>query len=156
MRSFLQGFATVMLGMYAWTVGSDIAVRSVDGGRFVTLAVVLCAAPVLVAWVAAGVTHGLSPRRMFDATLGSQFGPRALGILAAMLALVGTAAGLLLLGPTEHDGVILTANAVLGTFVVVRFLGRRRQPGRCIRCAYDISASLEFGRCPECGAGLSG
>ena len=156
MRSFLQGFATVMLGMYAWTVGADVADRSVDVGRFVALAAVLCAAPVLVAWVTARVMHQLSPRRMLDATVGSRFGPRVLGILAATLALVGTAVALLLLGATEHDGVILPANAVLGTLVVVRFVGRRRQPGRCIRCGYDISASIEFGRCPECGTGLSG
>ena len=156
MRSFLQGFATVMFGVYAWTVLADVADRSVDGGRFVALAVVLCAAPVLVSWVTARVTHQLSPRRMLDATLGSRFGARVLGILSAMLALVGTAVGLRLLGPTEHDGVILTANAALGTFVVLKIFGRGRQPGRCIRCGYDISASLEFGRCPECGTGLSG
>ena len=156
MRSFLQGFATVMFGVYAWTVLADVADRSVDGGRFVALAVVLCAAPIFVSWVTARVTHQLSPRRMFDATLGSQFGPRVLGILAATLALVGTAVGLLLLGPTKHNGVLLAANTVLGTFVVVRLFGRRRQPGRCIHCGYDISASLEFGRCPECGTELSG
>ena len=156
MRSFLQGFAIVMFGVYAWTVLADVADRSVDGGRFVALAVVLCAAPVLISWFTARVTHQLSPRRMLDATLGSRFGPRVLGILAGTLALVGTAVALHLLGPMEHDGVILAANAALGTFVVVRLFSRRRQPGRCIRCAYDISASLDFGRCPECGTGLSG
>jgi len=30
-----------------------------------------------------------------------------------------------------------------------------RNPYRCLRCGYNICASMEFGRCPECGHALS-
>lgn len=38
-------------------------------------------------------------------------------------------------------------------FAMFNLLGRSKvdQPDRCRKCGYDIRASGEFGRCPECG-----
>ncbi len=41
--------------------------------------------------------------------------------------------------------------APMATVTVILLLGGRRRPGRCRGCAYDITASLDFGRCSECG-----
>jgi hypothetical protein len=54
-----------------------------------------------------------------------------------------------------------TTILVAGGFLAVTSLAARRalpkvweSPGLCRFCGYDIRASVEFNRCPECGRGL--
>jgi hypothetical protein len=60
-----------------------------------------------------------------------------------------------LLETPPPDGLILAAFAALSAWLAVWLLGGRLKPGLCRKCGYDISASLGFGRCPECGCVLS-
>jgi hypothetical protein len=39
--------------------------------------------------------------------------------------------------------------------VTFRRRRRERRAGLCARCGYDLRASTEFGRCPECGTAVS-
>lgn len=48
----------------------------------------------------------------------------------------------------EHHIVLIASFIAL---ILVFSFCRRPRPGFCRKCHYDLTASLAFGRCPECG-----
>lgn len=54
-----------------------------------------------------------------------------------------------------HYGLVVLASALLPARSLLRWGLRRRRLGRhlCVRCGYDLRASL--GRCPECGSAFA-
>jgi hypothetical protein len=51
------------------------------------------------------------------------------------------------------DWVLLPASTLLPT-IFVMWLCKKVVPGNCVECGFDLRASLDTGRCPECGRGF--
>lgn len=155
MFRFVLGFLSIMLAIFLWDVGVGIESRTVQAERLAKVMALLCLIPALAAWGTARTIHTLSPRRVFDGVLAHRLMPLLLGCLAACTTIAATSATVVWLTPAVSGLVsfsVLSA-AITGCLVL---LCRRRRAGSCRGCGYDISASLEFGRCPECGGQLCG
>ena len=121
---------------------------------YAVLALLLCGVPTLAAWAAASLIHRTSPRKAFDGEVGSR---RVLpGVVSAVVALIVAAGSVVLADGRVHDAMILGLSSAVATTIVVLLFCRRRVPGRCVQCGYDIRGSLAFGRCPECGTSFLG
>jgi 4-hydroxybenzoate polyprenyltransferase len=112
-----------------------------------------CVLPTVSAWAMASLFLSISPRRAFDRRMGCSRTPVMLGMTAALLGIVMTAGLVIALDRARADLAILAASSALSAFVLL-CLCRKLKPGACVRCGYDVRASLNYGRCPECGTSI--
>jgi len=111
------------------------------------------ALPTAVIWATATLVDLFSPRTLV--VIGAS-GKRAIvgwavAVSGLSLVLIGLAA--LYLSPWLSDEVCVFLGSGVATAIV--FLAIRRVvPGHCARCGYDITRSIDFGRCPECGTAI--
>lgn len=143
MIHFVLGFAIV----WCMPIGLNLFTQF-DGG-FYYLAWVFGLTPALFAWLMAWFIQLRSPRIFLMSGRGMPALIR--GLLAGGISLVLTAGGIVVIrGPDFPDILILVLSSSVATCLIV-LLSPRIRAGLCARCRYDIRASLEFGRCPECG-----
>src|SRR5262249_11707995 len=107
--------------------------------------------PITATAGAAIIVHACSPRRIFDVRALRSSAAGALGVVSGLLAL--TLGGLLAatFDPWVNNATWLAGTSLFSACIVLVTLARRRMVGCCAHCDYDISASLAYGRCPECG-----
>jgi hypothetical protein len=151
-------------------------------GEGLQFAISIVAVPTMAAGAAAGAAHRRRPRRVF-AGGRSRLPAWALGVATAIVSLAWAAREFSTLPPAvpmtspavattmrqlglvpatnsilaapPPDSLILAVTAAGSAWLLLRLLGGHVRPGRCSTCGYDISASLAFGRCPECGRTLA-
>ena len=154
MYRFVQGFAAVFAVILLWNTWMDATDDAVNLRRIGSLAMGLCLLPTLGAWGTARLVHTLRPRRLFDAPLRDGYRPFFCGVIAAMITIVVLMVMLNPLGRMVGQAHYIVSAAVLVCLIILMLVCRKRQSGNCIDCGYDISASIVFGRCPECGAAV--
>jgi uncharacterized membrane protein len=156
MRRFLLGYILLSGLVFMVGVAGDLDRRQWSMDRSLHIAASVVAIPSLFAALAAGMVQHRRPRRMFDP--GACRGARAFccGVLASTLAVILGTLAMSSTPRSSQDALYIACASVVSSALVVWTLGGRRRPGFCLRCGYDVSASLAFGRCPECGAKLAG
>jgi hypothetical protein len=115
---------------------------------------ILCVLPTACAWGAASLVNTWRPRRLFDTRARRSGTLILLGAESGLLAIVITA-GLLVLFEQLHMDLLLFALMAAVSACLLLCSCRRVRPGACVACGYDIRASLDYGRCPECGTSIS-
>lgn len=153
MTRFVAGYFALFMAVFLTTtlrgLGPGVALP-----RDSWLWLSLCAAPTLSASATAEFLQHLRRRALFHRDAGRTLAPIIYGLVAAAVTVVIAALAFVWLSPRTGDVLILVTSAALSAAIVL-FCCRKRRPGRCVRCDYDVSHSLDFGRCPECGTGIS-
>lgn len=158
MRAYIAGFLLIGASMMSIVIHDMVPLSYLIAGIeresniAIYLFVVLVLNPLVVATSVTFCLHTHRPRRAFACV--AWLGPRPLtmGILTAILT-YGVAAVLITYFPRGPDAIFPAASAAIvatGMFFVLS----GDPPGRCRQCQYDIRASLDAGRCPECGTAL--
>ena len=155
MFRFVLGFFSVVVAIIIWEICIDGIAGNIRTDRLARLVPLICLIPTLVAWGVAHTIHTILPRRVFDRVLVSSAKPLLLGILVSCINVAITSVFIAWFNPPVNDMALYGILSAMSTACVV-LLCRRRQAGYCRGCGYDISASIDFGRCPECGSELKG
>ncbi len=155
MIRFCVGCLTVFAAAFATTVVWSGRQSSLGVEDCFSLGLALLAWPLLSASAVAALLNVRRPRLVFDRRAGRRLKPFALGVLTALLGIVIAALLLVWIDRYAPDALIFAASSALAALAVVSPL-RAARPGMCIACGYDIRASIDFGRCPECGLQLAG
>lgn len=156
MWKYAAGHLFVLVSVYAWNVPSWTPLLRPPAGLFFSLAATLCFLPLACACLPAVLVDYWRPRAMFDPHVKPLLAPLAAGLGSGCLAVALTSAAFVVFrSEAGDDAVFMAGSAAISSTCVVLLFSRTRQPGRCARCNYDISHSLDFGRCPECGTALS-
>lgn len=111
--------------------------------------------PLTLTWLVATMLHARHPRRFLDAASSSGVRSVIMGMAAGVVAVAVTTGIVVFLRPGNYDELALGVGAIASTWVIMQWPGSLRRAGFCVRCDYNICASIEFGRCPECGEHLS-
>lgn len=148
---FCVGFLFVSLAGYAGELAFGDTLRWIPVRDHALFAAAMCAIPTICAWTAARSVGSVFPRRMLLATAEPGIGPAILGGIACTVAIAATALLLIVTERHVHGLVVYGVCAFISTGALVAVFGGRIRPGRCVRCDYDLSASWESRRCPECG-----
>lgn len=153
MQSFAIGHTLVLLLVHI--VNASMARRTWTIGDHFNTGAVLVLIPVATALAVAGFIQTKSPRRIL--CTASPSGPRRfmLGACAAIFTLSFMALLVIVAAGSIHEWLIAIIASTAATALVIWGLCKRPQPGHCLICNYDISASLPQGRCPECGTPIS-
>lgn len=152
MRIFAIGYALILLLVHV--VNACMARRAWTINDHIETGAVLVIIPFAMALAIAAFIHVLSPRKIFCSASQSSLNRIMTGVLCAVLTLSLMALFVVVANASIHEWVIAIIAASAATLVVVRGMCRRLQPGRCLICDYDITASLVQGRCPECGTSI--
>lgn len=151
MIPFLSG-ALIPFGLVL--IGALIGTHHEDHRGTVMYLLLLLVAPVLFGWCAAYRVRLRSPRPLLFVPSPRPILSCAAGFVAGLLALGATALMVFLrFSSPEWDLVIVCICTYVAVSATARLLPRCRA-GTCSQCGYDISASLMFNRCPECGRPL--
>ncbi|NOX57455.1 MAG: hypothetical protein GXP29_01185 [Planctomycetes bacterium] len=151
MMRFAFGYFLVFVAILMFDLLLPGGSGAVGVADLVRMTLVLVVAPVVVSAVAAAIVQQVRPLRMFAPISTGTFGPGAFGFCAAMVVAVSLPFALVWMSPWIGENVIpATMSGVVAATSLV-LLAARRPPGDCPRCGYDITHSLEFNRCPECG-----
>jgi hypothetical protein len=149
MMRFVFGFSSVFLACAIWTRVNLPAPNPFPD--LTTLLIRYVAAATFTSLAVASLVNYTWPRRFLTSRSG---GTSAMFVGAFSACLSALLAGLFfafISSDVPQQGFpILIASTATCTFIVLRLTPGPRC-GRCTRCGYDISASLCFGRCPECG-----
>lgn len=147
----LTPFAALFATTVVWT-GRQYPLAAEECFSF---GLALLAWPLLSASATAALVNVRRPRLVFDRRAGRRLQPFALGVLTGLLGIVLAALLIIWVDDYAPDGLIFAASSALAALAVVAPL-RAARPGLCIACGYDLRASIDFGRCPECGLQLVG
>lgn len=122
--------------------------------RGTSMAITLVLIPLMCAWLTTIAIHYRWPRRSLTRYPGAFRSAAMLGFVSGIAAM--TATGLLLwIGDGRApDGAITAASSILTTMVTL-VACKKVQTGLCTTCGYNITASVDFGRCPECGKAIA-
>lgn len=122
------------------------------------LAAMIVLLPTLAALLAGLTLHAFSPRVVFlpkgmtwrsSALLAGIIIPLSL-LMAVCVDVYGDMHRVV---PAFASAFAFPAASAITTFLIL--LGTRRlRPGLCTSCRYDITHSINFGRCPECGTAI--
>jgi hypothetical protein len=157
MRSFITGITLIFALATAVALAAEVDDRSVTMTRACELFLLMFAVPVIAGTAAARAIHAVRPRRALRGAGRGAFST-CLGLNAAILSVVATSL-IYVVAPGKSDprgdAMILAGMTAIVCAAMVLLLGGRPRAGLCNKCGYDISASLNFGRCPECGHGLA-
>ncbi|MGE0479571.1 MAG: hypothetical protein AB7Q17_03765 [Phycisphaerae bacterium] len=145
------------------------------GWRSLDSLLLLTAGPLLAASAGAWFAEARCPRRWAFDSFGRSLGAAAFAIGAGVLAIAGCAAVqaatwwswpgfgpvVFLLpwdSPLVGSGLDVTAVVAPALFAATAaaLMQPARRAGTCRRCEYDVSRSLEMGRCPECAETITG
>jgi len=137
-----------------------------NASNWIVLAGTLVAIPGVSASLAAGAAQVLRPRRWFTIHGSGWKRVVLLGLLAGAISIPISALALYFANRTSFttdwtrhygarvpDGWITGVCSLLTAALIVRMMPVCR-PGECRGCGYDVSHSLDSGRCPECGRAL--
>lgn len=155
LRTFLAGFLALLAitSMWSWIAGFNG--RSWWTWTFpANITLVICGIPTVTAYATIMVFESRRRRLIFETAARRRAVGAFCGVLAAAMTILLSALAMAWLSFTISDVLILAVSSALATALVLAFC-RKRRPGRCVRCDYDISHSLDFGRCPECGTVIS-
>lgn len=125
-------------------------VPSAPRAMLIEEALILVGVPATLQALVGDVTGKVLRKRAFHPRGRAGFGTAAMGVVAAALATGATAVALPKLGERVSDALVMGLAALVCSGVVVALMPRVRK-GTCVRCAYDLAASGEPARCPECG-----
>ena len=154
MRHFATCFLLPFMVLLGWTVISLSEYRSMPQYFVLEWVVfVLFIAPLGAAYATAVIIDAFSPRMMLHARTMRRRCAGA-GLLAGVLACALASVGMSYPQWLPRDDLGTAGAAAIATAIVI--LGSRRlRPGMCATCAYDITRSIDYGRCPECGTPLA-
>lgn len=148
---FLAGF--VVCGGLIVAYNSDAVDAYYEFRDFLHCLMSLLIAPALAAAVTLAQLQGRRPRRAFEPGNRRWFVLFRAGFSCGVLSLCLLAVGVHFLDRAVPDTVLSMLCAVAATTMDF-FVHPRLKLGHCLRCDYDLCASLAFGRCPECGTAL--
>jgi len=124
---------------------TDATVRSIDAGLSFGFCILGSAFVVTIA-------HYRRPRRLFQ-NIDRKYRRVLVGMMTGAIALFFAVPGIVFLEEYANEQVLLGASGLLAGFIATLFL-RKSRPGICLGCGFDLRASLDRGRCPECGRGI--
>lgn len=149
MRSFTIATMLPYLAMLAWLEWSVGRFGVMRISEHLTLALMLVILPLTMIWLARGLAERRLPRRFLSSAGRHTQTATALGLVNAVLssAIILMAAYFL---PKVYESALIAATLFATTYLIIH-LTPTRHPGRCESCNYDLRASLDSPRCPECG-----
>lgn len=151
MKLFVTAFAAVWVGVFAWNAQSSFIAG--DAYRYLLqFALSLVFAPLIANVSTALAINCLTPRQLFHRPNPAWAASCFLGLAAGLLSLIGAMLGVAFLDRFASDSVLTAGCSVTGTLAMVICLQRVR-PWQCLNCDYDLRASIQSLRCPECGFG---
>ena len=124
----------------------DAAIESVDAA----LAFGFC---ILASVFVVTIANYRRPRRLFQ-NIDRKYRRVLVGMITGVVAIVFAVPGVVFLEARANENLILGASGLIAGLLVSLFL-RKSRPGICLGCGFDLRASLDRGRCPECGRGIS-
>lgn len=152
MKRFSAGYLAVLIVTFIVNIFQLRGAVSTD--QWMQYALLIGIIPLLCAWATAKLIVLLRPLRAFDAPDRHPVFLPLLGVTAAGVSVLVMALLTAYLSDDLPDWLFAIASSVAATGLVVLTACRKRQPGCCVRCGYDITHSLAAGRCPECGSAL--
>jgi len=150
-RNFLFGYACVLLALFGWNLYLMIDEPFYQGRDYTLLMFRLICAPLFGTAGVVVLLQQFRPRKVLDRSRQGTFMPFAYGAVAAMLAVGVASVPIAYSNGSFFDAISLGVCSAMATAVILLVGSRRRRPGCCLGCGFDIRASIDFGRCPECG-----
>lgn len=152
MYRFALGFLAVHIVTFIVNIFQLRGAVSTD--QWIQYALLIGIIPLLCAWATVKLIVLLRPLRAFDASDQHPVFLPLLGVAAAGVSVLLMALLTAFLSDTMPDWLFSVASSIAATGLAVLTGCRKRLPGCCVRCGYDITHSLAAGRCPECGSAL--
>ena len=118
------------------------------------LSMALCFLPAFTTAAVALLINSVSPRVLFATSSRHRLAPMLRGLATAATGIGLTAIAVTYLERRLPDEGCVILGAAASTAIGL-LLCRRTRPGHCANCGYDITRSIAFGRCPECGTPLT-
>lgn len=151
MIRYLLGLALPYVGLVAWEAhirGNAFLNgwfwRSLAGPGMVYTTAILTACLISL------LVNYRRPRRMFTRSRHASFRPVFAGAVISTLTILIAIPVVVYGSEYAPDWSLLSGSTLLPTLAVL-ILCRRAVPGTCRDCGFDLRASLDAGRCPECG-----
>lgn len=183
MRAFVLGVLSPYVAALAYNLVWHDKLHLFPTAILVRFILVTCVIPVVMAIGAMMLVHRVWPRRILDPGANGMVRSLILGTSAGLGGLVIAAAGppiaegiadrvwqkaevverqlgvLIWHSYCLPDGEISDmvkggTGGLLASAVLLLAFGGRRRTGLCLNCDYDVRASLNAGRCPECGMAI--
>lgn len=107
-------------------------------------------AAILTAVLLAIVLNDRRPRQLLSRPPRSFLRPAATGAIISVLTLLLAIPAVVFGSEYAPDWLLLSISTLLPALLVLSFC-KSIVPGACVGCGFDLRASLDAGRCPECG-----
>jgi hypothetical protein len=153
---FTFAFALVHAALFMWAIEASTTWPLATGAGREYLAAMLLGLPTAAAWMTAELVGFLRPPAVFDWRVRGARGLVVAGLAAGILSVVMSGAAMILGAVLKRElpePAILGGSAALASAAML-VLFRRKRRQRCVRCDYDLSATVGP-RCPECGSWYS-
>lgn len=118
--------------------------------ELIVVTVELILLPVAIVWLTARLWNRFRPKMILCGSHHHALQQLLAGLMLGLCCMSLTTL-CVVFGPDALPDLTFTSVSSLAACLLVFPLCARPRPGLCAACGYDIRASLDMGRCPECG-----
>ncbi|MCA9256870.1 MAG: hypothetical protein KDA33_14575 [Phycisphaerales bacterium] len=151
MIRFALGLALPYLGLFAYQ-GHEWGLGLNDLGRWKALRepAMGFSAAVLTVLLLAILLNYRRPKRVLSRGTKTALRPVWAGVAISVLTILIAIPVVVFGSAYAPDWALLSVSSIPPALLVL-LLCKSIRPGRCLACGFDVRASLDAGRCPECG-----